>query len=205
MGNILLVDLFVEDSAQEAFLRAVVDRLAREEGREIDITPRSARGGHPRALKELQIYQALVESGAAALTRPDLLIVARDANCERYAQVRDAIEHNLRESFKHLTVIACPDPHIERWYLADPASFHTVVGTTPNIGRKKCVRDYYKGVLAKAIHAAGHPATLGGIEFAREIVDAMDLYQASKADKALKDFLQAARSAIQQAGLEEEA
>lgn len=200
MSDALQVDLFVEDSAHEEFLKALAARLAREEGKSVAITPRSARGGHPRALGELGLYQTAVRSGMGGLKRPDLLIVAIDANCDRYAKVKMNVEATIDDSFKHLTVVACPDPHIERWYLTDPASFHTVVGATPRVGKKKCERDHYKRILARTIRAAGHPPTLGGIEFAREIVDAMDLYRAAKADKALKDFVQTARSAIRRAG-----
>ena len=36
---------------------------------------------------------------------------------------------------------------------------------------------------------AGYPPTLGGIEFAREIVQVMDLFRAGKADRSLKHFI----------------
>lgn len=85
--------------------------------------------------------------------------------------------------------MACPDPHVERWYLADPESFKEVVGHQPTIGKKKCVRDYYKNALANAVRKAGHPATLGGIEFAQELVERMDLYRAGKNERSLKAFV----------------
>jgi hypothetical protein len=50
-----------------------------------------------------------------------------------------------------------------------------------------------KSALANAIIAAGHPPTLGGIEFAKEIVDAMDFYVASVVDRSLEAFLDDAR------------
>jgi hypothetical protein len=90
---------------------------------------------------------------------------------------------------KDRAVIACPDPHIERWFIADPPSFREAIGNQPKPGKKKCDRDRYKTILAKSVREAGHPSLLGGIEFAREIVDSMDLYRAGKADKSLKDFL----------------
>ena len=85
--------------------------------------------------------------------------------------------------------MACPDPHVERWYLADPTSFATVVGIRPEVGRKKCERGHYKAILSRAVVEAGHPPTLGGFEFAREIVDVMNLYRAAKAESSLKHFL----------------
>jgi hypothetical protein len=85
--------------------------------------------------------------------------------------------------------VACPDPHIERWYLADPESFKDVVGHRPTIARKKCARDYYKDALAKVVRKAGYPATLGGIEFAQELVERMDLYRAGRNERSLKAFV----------------
>ncbi len=78
---------------------------------------------------------------------------------------------------------------MESWYLADPESFKEVVGLWPTMARKKCVRDYYKSALAKVVRKAGHPATLGGIEFARELVERMDLYRAGKKERSLKVFV----------------
>ena len=63
-------------------------------------------------------------------------------------------------------------------------------------GGKKCERGFYKGVLAKAVRDGGHPPTLGGIEFASEIVAAMDLFRAGKTESSLKHFLEAATARI---------
>ena len=41
----------------------------------------------------------------------------------------------------------------------------------------------------KAVREAGHPPTLGGLEFAQELVGAMDLYRASKNDHSLGAFV----------------
>jgi len=194
MSNSFQIDLFVEDVAHEEFMKAMISRLAREENKPVTIRSRSARGGHGRALTELSLYQRASESGLAGMKTPDLLVVAIDANCKRLTVARKEIEKQIHQSFRHLTVIACPDPHIERWYLSDPSSFAEVVGYEPRLPKRKCERDYYKRLLASAVQAAGHPATLGGIEFARELVDEMNLYQAAKSDKALQDFLQSSRS-----------
>ena len=40
----------------------------------------------------------------------------------------------MEPDFYGLLVAACPDPHIERWFLADPPSFHEVVGHWPVVG-----------------------------------------------------------------------
>lgn len=187
MGNPVIIDLFVEDRAHEDFITDLINRLAGENHKDVDVRVRSARGGHGRALSELALYQKSIIRGILAM--PDILVVAIDANCQRYTTARQVIQNNLDEVFKDMTVIACPDPHIERWYLADKISFPKVIGSSPKLTRKKCERDYYKNILSKAVIDAGHMPTLGGIEFAREIVAWMDLYRAGKGEKSLKGFI----------------
>ena len=91
--------------------------------------------------------------------------------------------------FAPIAAVACPEPHIERWFFADPAAFQAAVGSAPAMPSRKCERGYYKRLLSNAVTAAGHPATLGGIEFARDLVEKMNLYEAGKAERSLKAFL----------------
>ena len=189
MSSPVLVDIFVEDRAHEAFLVPMLLRIAEEE--QVVATPRvrSGRGGHGRALAELKLYQDLVRKGSAGTTNPDLLIAGIDGNCSTFARAKKAIVAATLAPFSDRLVVACPDPHIERWYLADPESFKDVVGHRPTIARKKCARDYYKAALANVVRKAGHPATLGGIEFAQELVERMDLYRAGRNERSLKAFV----------------
>lgn len=189
MNEPLAIDLFVEDRAHEEFLKALLQRISKQEGRAVALQVRAARGGHGRAMAELKLYQHSVLKAPEAFRMPDLLCVAIDANCQRFARARKDIEANLETSFQARTVVACPDPHIERWYLADPDAVERAIGLKPKLGRKKCKRDFYKAALARAVRDAGHPATLGGIEFAREIVEAMDFFRAGRVDRSLKHFL----------------
>jgi hypothetical protein len=76
----MVIDLFVEDRAHEEFLRALLYRLAREEKTSVIVHVRSARGGHGRALTELSLYQQSIVKSAGDLLRPDMLVVAIDAN-----------------------------------------------------------------------------------------------------------------------------
>ena len=190
MSSPVLVDIFVEDRAHEAFLVPMLRRIAQEE--KVVVTPRvrSGRGGHGRAVTELKLYQDLVRKGAAGTTNPDLLIAGIDGNCSTFAKAKKAIVAATHTPFSDRLVVACPDPHVERWYLADPESFKDVVGHRPTIAKRKCARDYYKDALARVVRKAGHPATLGGIEFAQEIVEGMDLYRAGKNDRSLKVFVE---------------
>lgn len=196
MGDPVVVGVFVEDRGHEAFISALVRRLAREEGRAIELEVGCARGGHGRVFSELKLYQMAVLKRGAGVTMPDMLVVAIDANCKQFTAARREVQELLQAPFASLTAIACPDPHIERWYLADPLSFGEVVGVRPAVSGGKCVKDYYKRVLSDAIVQAGHPPMLNGIEFARELVDAMDLFRAGKAERSLKRFIEEARGRL---------
>lgn len=191
------VDLFVEDRAHEEMLKAMLVRLARDANRPTSVRVRSARGGHGRALAELDIYMRTIRKDIGGMTLPDLLVVGIEANCTQLGPARKAIAKRLTSPFSERAVIACPDPHVERWYLCDPESFAGVIGVRPRVGKRKCERDLYKRMLSQAVEDGGHPPTLGGIEFAREIVNAMDLYRAKKKEPSLRLFLDAAVAALQ--------
>ena len=193
MSDRRLIDLFVEDRAHEELLKPLVARVAQEEGVEIRIRVRTARGGHPRALSEFKLFQRL-----RSRTRPisNLVVVAIDGNCSTFSDARDSFRRAATAAFHERLVVGCPDPHVELWYLADPQSFEAVVGDRPRVGRRKCERDHYKRVLDEAIHRGGHPPTLGGVEFASELIEAMDLYRAGKTAPSLKAFLDDLRAGL---------
>jgi hypothetical protein len=188
------LDLFVEDRAHEEFLRALATRIAQEESRSLDLRVRSARGGHGRALTEFDLYKRSLAIGVVG--QPDLIIVAIDANCQRFHQAQKGIRDRLDSTLAGRVAIACPDPHIERWYMADPESFHDVVGRRPELPRVKCERDLYKRLLVRTIRDAGLVPTLGGIEFAHELACAMDFYRAGREDHSLKAFIDEFRNLL---------
>jgi hypothetical protein len=190
----VLVDLLAEDVAHERLLRSLIGRLAREAHINVDIRVRAARGGRPRVMEELELYQRSIARGVAS--RPSLLIVAIDSNCTPYVRARGQIERRIQPAFRDITLIACPDPHVERWYVADPVSFAQAVGRQPRLGKRKCDRDRYKRILAEAVSSAGHPVLLGGIEFADELIEHMDLYRAGKNEKSFKRFIDDLRSRL---------
>jgi hypothetical protein len=189
-----VVDLFVEDRAHEFLVGSLVRRIAAEESRSVELRVRAAAGGQGRAMAEFGNYQSLLLK--QVLPIPHLIVVAIDANCARFRAARQAILDATRNELKQSVVAACPDPHVERWYMADPPSFRRVVGGSPRIKQKKCVRDYYKHALTKAVRNAGHPPTLNGIEFAADLAEAMDLYAAGKTDRSLNAFVSDLRAAI---------
>jgi hypothetical protein len=189
MGRALQIDVFAEDRAHEEFLRPLVQRILRENGAKGEVNIRAARGGYPNALREYKSYQQNLLGQIAGMVIPDILVVAIDANCHGATRTRQAVAADTHAQLKNRCVAACPDPHIERWYMADTEAFQHVVGCTPKLGRMKCERGRYKRILTDAIVQAGHIPLLGGIEFASEIVDVMDFYKAGKSDSSLKYFV----------------
>ena len=200
MSNQVIVDLFVEDHAHESFLEPLLMRIAREQDQDIkmEIRVRSARGGHGRAIAEFELYQSIVTKSLLSSESADIVVVAIDGNCSTFTEERRRIQDATVPMLRDRLVIACPDPHIERWYVADPQSFETTVGYRPNVGDKKCARGHYKQVLTTTIRQAGHQVILGGVEFAPELVEGMDLYRAGRNDSSLNAFLRDLRVRLRQ-------
>ena len=196
MSKSVLVDLFVEDRAHEELLKPLIIRVGREERVDVRVSVRIAWGGHARAIREFVLYQRAAEAGGLSGGPADLVVVGIDGNCSTFTSARDEIQRAARPTFTDRLVVACPDPHVERWYLADAQSFNAVVGAQPRIGARKCARDHYKQILADSIQRAGHPATLGGIEFAPELAAAMNLYRAGRNTASLKAFLDDLRAKL---------
>ena len=156
----------------------------------------SSQGGHGRAITELVTWQ-IARSAASVPSTPDVLVVAIDTNCSRFTETRQEIEKAVRTDLLDFLSTACPEPHIERWYMADPESFRAVVGTVPVLGPEKCARERYKKILSDTIERAGYPrAFLDGTEFAREIVDGMDLYRAGKNIRSIGAFIEDLRNRL---------
>ena len=95
---------------------------------------------------------------------PDLLIVATDANCKGLNE--RANEFKLSDAPSD-TILAIPDPHIERWLLLDGAAFKAVFGKGCEAPDLKCCRDRYKERLIREIYAAGVTPDLSGMKLLR--------------------------------------
>ena len=182
------IALFVEDFAHQQVVGALVRRLADEYRIDVRLEWRSAVRGHGRVVQELERYLRDLARGGE---RPDLIIVGTDANCR-------GLNERVREigspAAPASIVLAVPDPHIERWLLLDGAAFRRVFGRGCDAPDRKCSRDLYKQRLIQAIHAAGITPTLGGIEFAKDIVQHMDVERAVRADRSLGHFVGELRS-----------
>jgi hypothetical protein len=187
------VIVFGEDYAHEVVLCTLLNRLAVECKVPVEVHVRSAAGGHGRMLQELKDYVRELKRGRASL--PDLFVVARDANCEGYVKRVKEITDTV-EGYEGLIVPAVPDPHVERWLLIDSHAFKKVLGQGCQAPDRKCDRDRYKQLLDGAVRKAGIEPLLGGVEFADDIITAMDLDRAGGEDKSFAHLLTDLRAAF---------
>jgi len=113
MGEISLL-YFLEDIAHEKFLCALVNRIAQEQGigpSQLVHTVRNATGGKGKALAELTRFLREHQR-----LQCHILIVAIDANCQKYTARRNEILKRVPQETQWQVVCAIPDPYIERWY-----------------------------------------------------------------------------------------
>lgn len=182
---------FGEDFAHREVVGALIERVAREVGIKVQVDWRNAWRGHGKVVSELKQY---LRDLHAQGNLPDIIVVATDANCKGF----NSRVHELRSQAPHVpTVLAIPDPHIERWLLLDGAAFKTVFGIGCQAPDRKCSRDRYKEKLIRAVLDAGVTPNIGGIEFAQAIIAAMDLQRAAGIDGSLQHFLDDLRNVLQ--------
>lgn len=95
-------------------------------------------------------------------------------------------------------MIGCPDPHVERWYLADAVAFEQVVGAPPGPDRGKCERYAYRRMIEGTAATSGIPLLTGTADLAPDIVARMDLFRAGKSQACLGHFVSDLRAALRQ-------
>ena len=178
------IALFGEDYAHRQVIGALVHRLARETGIEAQLDWKNAVQGHGRVVQALENYVKDLNNQGGPY--PNLIVVATDANCHGLNQRTREIQ---RTDVSVPMITAIPDPHIERWLLLDGAAFRSVFGRGCNAPDLKCDRDRYKELLIREILAASVTPTLDGIEFAEDIVQAMDIDRAAQVDPSLNRFV----------------
>jgi hypothetical protein len=183
--------LFVEDDAQESFLKRLVGRLASEAGVNLSLKVRVAQGGSGWVVNHLKRYAAGWKAGREV--SPAGLIVALDANCQGYTKRRDHLDSSAGD-LRHLVIHAIPDPHIERWLLLDSEAFKAVLGRGCNAPDEKCEKQRYKRLLAKAVLDAGIQPLLGGVEYAEELADKLNVQRVCDHDDSFNRFVQELRS-----------
>jgi len=188
------IALFVEDFAHQAFLQALLQRLADEYGVGIQLDWRNALHGHGAVVKELKRFLRDLQRDRDTL--PDLVVVATDANCKGWLERQREITE-VTTKINVPMVCAVPDPHIERWLLVDSAAFKSVFGRGCNPPDLKCERARYKKMLVDSIRASGIIPSLGGIEFAEDIVMTMNLDRVTTTDTSLKKLIEELRNIFQ--------
>lgn len=190
MGDPVRIDIFAEDYAHEQFVRALVHRVCAKRNLSLSLKVISAKGGHPQMMNEFAAYQKAVQKGQVLLEKPDLLVVVRDSNCSPYSQVYKEIDGAIHKQVFPYYAIACPNPHVERWFMADPESFQKITGADCQMGKTKCNRELYKRKFIEEIRAGGNPILFGGAEYASDIVREMNLYRAEKNETSFHHFLE---------------
>lgn len=179
------IALFGEDYAHEQVIDALVRRIAEEYNIPIPrLNWRNAVGGHGTVIAELDDYlRDLKRQGSPW---PDLIIIATDANCKGLNErTREIVPQDAPAPI----ILAIPDPHIERWLLLDGAAFRAVLGKGCDAPDQKCERNRYKKLLIDAIYAAGTTPRIGGIEYAKDIIQKMNINRAAQADRSFKRFV----------------
>ena len=147
------IALFVEDYAHQQVIGALVQKVTSEWGINARLDWRSAVGGHGKVITELKVFIRDLERQGSP--RPELIIVATDANCKGFNERRKEIG---RLDTPTPVLLAVPDPHIERWLLLDGAAFRTVFGRGCQAPDRKCSRELYKRKLIEEISRRGRHA-----------------------------------------------
>jgi hypothetical protein len=186
------ITLFCEDSFHEKFVGALLTRFGIDYGISVSSTVLSAQGGLPRMHNEFKMFLRDLSRQRQAL--PDSIIVVADANCQGHNGRKELMDGVLATypQFEQLVSYAIPDPHIERWMLADPIAFRDVFGRGCTLPAVKCSKNEYKNLLRNEIRNSGIEAPLGGEEYAEDIVGAMTLNQVDEPSLGL--FLRSLRA-----------
>jgi hypothetical protein len=191
------VDLFAEDSAHESFCRTLIREMAVSLSLPVTIESESTRGGAGKAVQEFSLYQRALKKNLRGPGIPDVLVVVIDSNCIGFQDKKREIEKKVDQRLFPYHVIGCPDPHVEKWLLADQESLKKIFSAGPSIPREKCERGFYKDQLAGYIRErTGKSPDQGGIEYAPEIVQNMDLESGKIKDSSLNDFIENLRAVL---------
>ncbi|MCL5945860.1 MAG: hypothetical protein M1472_03275 [Planctomycetes bacterium] len=187
--------LFAEDYAHEQIVGSMLRRLALTTGVTINLKCLNDTGGHGHVIQGLKLYIRDIKQFQSP--RPELIVIAIDANCHGYNGRKKEIE-GISGQLEVPVAYAIPNPHVERWLLIDPAAFKSVLGVGCAAPKQKCQRDLYKSLLRDAVERAGVTPSLGGIEYAADIVAKMDLLSTPQSDDSLEKFLAPVRQKFRQ-------
>jgi hypothetical protein len=189
---------FVEDGAQETFIQALVTRAGILAGCQTDLWSHDARVafGKGRVFRSLEFF--LKDVIAGRIGAPNLLVVAVDADCDALSTRTTVNQLIIRLDYGGPVLLAIPDPHVERWYMADQLALQVVARCPglPALPPARCRKDLFKNALRNAFRAGGVDPPLGGIEYAGDIVHKMDVFRARQNDSSLDRFFNEAQSLL---------
>lgn len=190
------VGLFFEDEGHRTLLASLCERIAREEGLEVQIVERNAAGGQGRAISELKQYSTDLRRAEDEYI--DILVVAIDGNCTGPGVRARLINKALSQHPAGEIVLAIPDPHVERWYLADPGAIGRALGVSGSVAPpdQKCDKNRYKTLLNQAFAELGELPAAGGIEYGDRIAEEIDLNRVRQTDQQLTDFIDNLRRSL---------
>jgi hypothetical protein len=185
---------FLEDRAQDAFIKALVIKIAKQESipsGQLIHEIRSARGG---SRVKVDFRKFVKDTAKSTADDVDLLVVAVDGNCKGHKEQIRNLERYIKPNhpFRNKVVYAIPDPHIERWYIMDQRAFKEGVGIAraPELPGYKRQKGYYKSILNQTLKEADVNSLLGGAEYGERIVESIENLDAfSKQDDGLQDFV----------------
>jgi hypothetical protein len=193
MADRLVIDVFCEDSGHETFLRNLIKVLA---GSVSIPTPElrlhSGRGGHGRAIHSLKAWQRAVRDGHQP--HGDALLVMIDANSTGWRPMLRQIQEAVDPSLYPSVMIACPDPHVEVWCIADPEAFQSLFSAPVPQPPSRSGRLVYKRWLSDALEQAGVPVLTDPMEICLDLLPVMDMVKACRNDDALNHLISEIRA-----------
>jgi hypothetical protein len=82
---------------------------------------------------------------------PDILIIAIDANCKGFNEKQNEINDIIPSALKSFSILAVPDPHIEKWLMIDQKAFKNAIGHSFDLPAEKCEKNRYKNLLIEEL------------------------------------------------------
>ena len=194
--------IFGEDYGHEVVAKTLLLRMAEAEDISIEASVRSCRGGYGRMMDELREFTEELKAERHYL--PDLLLVATDANCKGITTRTQEVMSCVPEELHSFTSCMIPDPHVERWLLLDSRAFKSILGCGCQAPDAKCERHRYKKLLREAVANAGVTPQLGGLEYAEDLVLAMDIDRVAQSDTSFGKTVADIRRFLMQWNMEEQ-
>lgn len=169
----LIYAYFYEDSGHTGLIGGLVKRVAQDMGVDLEERPVVTKGGSGRVMEELQAYVRDIERGRS--TRPDLLVVALDADTVGEQERRRRVKEVLQPlAGLPCLVVAVPRPHVEKWYLLDSQALKNLFGQPIQpLSITSDKPDYYKKELGELAARVG--SAMGMLEWGGEIAARMSL------------------------------